>query len=375
MPSPRKGEPKSEFIPRCMGSAEARKTFPKSSQRAAFCYSQWRTKDNSVRVHGRGMRRLADALPCWHSNHHLHNNQRSLFRFDPTRTTMLRRQYETALVRRFREIQRLIREALIDDDVLGLTEDEPVASGFKLAAKARSPGKKAFKFARPEQKVSSFMDWLRQAESQEILEVQYGTPIRSAARRSWQNVYLQSAYQKGLSSAASSLKKQGVKVEDSFIQSAFLRPTHADRAGLIFTRAFTQLEGITDVMDQQLSQVLSQGIIEGVGARELAKRLTERVDKIGITRARRLARTETISAHAEASLNAYEEAEIEGVTVMAEFATAQDDKVCQQCQELEEKYNSDPISIDEAHGIIPVHPNCRCAWTPVVADPTGKVLR
>lgn len=42
MPHPTKGESQSEFVGRFMGSAEAKKSFPKQSQRAAVAYSMWR---------------------------------------------------------------------------------------------------------------------------------------------------------------------------------------------------------------------------------------------------------------------------------------------------------------------------------------------
>jgi hypothetical protein len=48
VPNPRKGESKEGFVSRCMGDAEARKTFPDQKQRAAFCYSQYARKGHSV---------------------------------------------------------------------------------------------------------------------------------------------------------------------------------------------------------------------------------------------------------------------------------------------------------------------------------------
>lgn len=48
MPKPRKGEKKQDFISRCMGDDESKKTFPNQKQRAAFCYSQWKRKKKSI---------------------------------------------------------------------------------------------------------------------------------------------------------------------------------------------------------------------------------------------------------------------------------------------------------------------------------------
>jgi len=44
MPNPQKGENLSSFVSRYMGSKEARKDFPKRSQRAAVAYSEFKQK-------------------------------------------------------------------------------------------------------------------------------------------------------------------------------------------------------------------------------------------------------------------------------------------------------------------------------------------
>jgi SPP1 gp7 family putative phage head morphogenesis protein len=154
------------------------------------------------------------------------------------------------------------------------------------------------------------------------------------------------------------------------VQGAFLRPVHADRAGLIYTRAYNELEGITAQMSAAISRTLAQGIIEGRSPREMAKKLAERID-ISAKRARVIARTEVIRAHADATLNSYAEAGLEGVTIESEFSSTDDNKRCPKCANLE----GSVYTIEDARGVIPVHPNCRCAWSPVVRDPSGVVLR
>jgi SPP1 gp7 family putative phage head morphogenesis protein len=273
-------------------------------------------------------------------------------RFDPTRTLTLRMKYERDMVRRFKLLKKDIAE-LMSEDGLGIQTNAP-----------------RFDFQRNPDKINSFMRWLRGRQDKHILETKRGVTIGTSAERAWQDVYITSAYQKGLADAASNLSGQGVSVNPDYITSAFFRPTHADRAGIIFTRAFTDLKGITEAMDAKISRVLSQGIIEGRGVRSIARDLADTVDSIGITRARVLARTEVINAHAEASLNTYREAGVQGVLVQAEFTTAQDDAVCEECEALA----GTRVPIDEASGIIPVHPNCRCAWLPVVDDPSGLGL-
>lgn len=292
-------------------------------------------------------------------------------RRDPTGTSGTRMKYEADMVRRFTVIKRLIREAVVSLDVLGLASPGGVSSSvFGRAFGMSSPGPeavvrdaapppgRAFQFVRNSEKVAGFMQWLRDAAREGILEIVEGTSMTAASNASWQNIYIDSAYQKGIRDAA----RQAGAPRNYDLRGAFNQPVHADRIGLIYTRAFEELRGVTDTMATQISRVLAQGLAEGRGPQAIARSMVDRVDRIGITRARVIARTETISAHSEAMLNTFEEMEVEGVSVLAEFATAGDDKVCPECEALEGR----EYTIQEARGLIPVHPNCRCTYIPVV---------
>lgn len=295
---------------------------------------------------------------------------------DPTGTTGIRRRFESEAARRFRVVKGLITRSLVESDALGIkketlgvTQVQAQEAIIKIRDEALPPG--AFAFERSQGKVAGFMSWLQQQQNEQVLGIISGTPMERAAETAWTRTYIESSYQKGIRDAGQKLRQAGADVAPSFVEQAFTRPIHADRVGLAYTRVFSELRGITEAMDQQISRILAQGLAEGQNPMVIARRINERVDKIGITRARVLARTETISAHAQATLNGFEEAGIQGVEVEAEFATAGDTRVCPQCEALEGKI----YPMDEARGIIPVHPNCRCAFLPVVQDGTGIELR
>ena len=86
--------------------------------------------------------------------------------------------------------------------------------------------------------------------------------------------------------------------------------------------------------------------------REAEKKLRYRVDMI--------ARTETAEAVSEGTLKGYQ---LAGVPT-TEFMAAAD--ACIICI----GYDGNTYTVAEAGGIIPVHPNCRCTWKPVVDIPT-----
>lgn len=280
-------------------------------------------------------------------------------RQDPTHTVTLRKRWEQEFGRRFRKLRGRIRKVIVDDDGFGLRTNQ-----------------RQFAFERSEDKVAAFLDWLRRAQREEVIGVSEGVPINRAGRQAWTHIYVEAAYRSGVQQSANTLKSAGASVSDRWVDAAFNRPIHADRLGLAYTRVFSELEGITDAMDRQISRVLAAGIGRGAAPGDIARAINDRVSKIGMARAKTLARTEVISAHAEASLNSYEEAGVEGVDVLAELATAGDGKVCEECEALERQVEADGgWPLDRARGVVPVHPNCRCAWIPRVVNGTGIELR
>lgn len=286
---------------------------------------------------------------------------------DPTRTKALRSRFEGEAGRRFRNVAGILREAILDLDVLGLRDSRvPTVNRDRPGI---PPG--AFSFDSNPRKVGAFMRWMSEMQRKQVLDVSDGVPVEQAGNQAWTSKYVQSAYQKGVSHAGQQMRKAGAKVDDQWIQAAFSRPVHADRLGTLYTRTYSDLKGITQAVDTQISRELAQGLAEGINPNDMARRLTDRVKKIGRTRARVLARTEVINAHAEASLNSYKEAQLDGVEVQAEFSTAGDSRVCDQCAPLEGK----AYTIEESRGKIPVHPNCRCTFIPAVGDLRGTELR
>lgn len=284
---------------------------------------------------------------------------------DPTRTVTIRRRMEGAIVKRFRLLRRAIIEAIIKDKAFGELNES-------LNINRVSRG--AFNFPRSDEKVNSFMRWLKTLErSGEINLVFPETLQPGAVNQAWLNTYIDSAYQQGIRRARQEMNKQGVlfeenAFEDSAVRASFNNPIHADRLGLIYTRVYSDLTGITEQMDRQISRVLAQGIADGRNPREIARLLVDRVDKIGITRARTLARTEVIRAHHSANIQEYRNAGIEEVRLVAEWVTAGDDRVCPLCEPL----NGKLFEINAIENLIPRHPNCRCVAVPVLREDKGN---
>lgn len=309
------------------------------------------------------------------------------FQFDPTRTLTLRNAFVRDMDRRFADLIKVIRQAIVDQDCFGLNVQTYAALTPPL------PGQ--FNFPRTAEKVDAFMLWLRGQVDKGLLETTQFQRIGSSVESAWTNMYVQDSYKRGIQRARAELRKAGYSVPPDAalgnvagtIVSPFNAPFHMDRVGLMYTRTFSKLQGITAAMDTQISEILAQGLIDGDGAALLARKLTATITgqgaaDLGITdslgrhiparrRAQTLARTEIVRAHHAANIQEYKNWGVEGVEVIAEFVTAGDDRVCDQCA----GYHGNRYTLSEAEYMIPVHPNCRCIVIPVdKRDVTGKII-
>jgi len=295
---------------------------------------------------------------------------------DPTRTLTLRKAFESALFVRFRWLKGLINTSIVTNDCFGLKIPNRGINPdyFSLVVNQVGPiDSERFAFERDPKKVTLFMDWLREQTELGILEIVVGTQIGQAVEKAWTNKYIQTAYQRGMIRGVTELNNKGYQVP-SFdkipggITAAFNRPFHLDKVGLVYTRTFEGLKGITDEMSKQISRTLAQGIADGKGPMELARQLNDRVDKIGITRSRILARTEIIRAHHVATIQMYDNWGAVGVKVMAEWITAEDGRVCPDCSSMARRdkgFGKGIYTLDQAMGLIPFHPQCRCVCIPL----------
>ncbi|KKL62939.1 hypothetical protein LCGC14_2180130 [marine sediment metagenome] len=317
-------------------------------------------------------------------------NELTLNQRDPSRTTSLRIAFIREVTRRFKDLTRVITKAIVEEDVFGMMNPTTVT----ILAGMITPGRRRFDFPRTSQKVSAFMDWLHRQVEAGILDIREFSQVGESVEAAWTNLYINDSYKRGVARARVQLREAGIDVatiEDSGGLVAILgTPFHVDRVGLLYTRAFGELRGITAVMEQHISRILAGGLAEGLGPQVLARMLNHSISGLGSTlglpisyinprtgklvnyfmpplrRAQILARTEIIRAHAEGQLQEFKNWGILGVSVKAEWVTAGDARVCADCAANE----GSVYTIEEAIGLIPLHPQCRCIWVPL--DITGR---
>lgn len=289
-------------------------------------------------------------------------------RSDPTRTKTLRKRYAQRLRGQLGKLNAAIRTSIVDQDIFGLKQN--------ATPKDPTPAD-VFQFTRDSTQADQFMDWLERQEKEGLLRI---------IERN-DNPFIRSSYERGLDHAERELRTAGMQTGDVPVQEIFNRPVHQDAVQLLYTRNLQELQGITEAMNQQITRELADGFQKGLNPRDVARNITDRVNKVGKHRATVMARTEIINAHSEATLNRYERMGVENVTVRAELSTAGDNRVCPICASLEGKtyslqearsssFDFDPSEVDmdttpSMSGSYrmrpPLHPQCRCALVPVVS--------
>lgn len=277
---------------------------------------------------------------------------------DPTRTLDLRRRFAAAVAARFEEIKQVILTTVVTNDALRL------GTGLRPILLQAQPARD-FQFTSDPQKIQAFMDWLQQAVDDGVLALRRDEAGNIVGKAEWMQQFLNEAYGKGLTNADAAMRAMGIDVPsepNAAGRAIHAVPAHIQKLEVIYIRSFNELKGVTDAMDQKISRTLADGLAKGYNPKRMGRALARDVENIGVARGRLIARTEVIRAHAEASLNRYAQFGLHMVQGKVEFATAADDRVCPICDDLD----GETFTIDEARGVIPVHPSCRCSWVPAV---------
>lgn len=307
--------------------------------------------------------------------------------YDPTHTTSLRQAFVAEMNRRFKHVAKLVTKAVVENDVFGLTQDE-------LQIFQNAPGRRAFAFMSKSEKIKAFLEWLRKIEDAVILETRTSSRYGTLSNDPWFGAYLAKAYEQGSARAIQELKRAGLTItlSDPITGQVYINPVSVQKLMDLYTRAFTDLQGITAAMDAQISRILVEGLIDGRGPIELARMINSAILESGETlgmdisyinkfgnqvtyfmsgrrRAEILARTEIIRSHHKATIDEYRTWEVEGVYVLAEWVTAGDGRVCVECAALQNTI----WTLDEIEGMIPLHPQCRCVSIPYVDLTRTKV--
>lgn len=246
---------------------------------------------------------------------------------DPTGTRKIRAAYDAALNARLRRVKAYINKTLIKDGLMNRPE---------------------FRDATPFQR-------------QQMLSSFIGRQINRSFKGFDPNPFVSKTYKKAVRDLA---KENGIKAPATLLKNeSQLSKYSLGRRNQFNRELIAKLtRDLQNDIDEHLAKTVTEQNLRG---RAVANVLTGRIDTLGRNRAKVIANTEVIATYADASLDFAENEGIENVEAEVEekmeFTTAGDGKVCPLCVPLEGQI----YTIEEARGVIPVHPNCRCRWKPV----------
>lgn len=299
-------------------------------------------------------------------------------RIDPTRTKTLRNKFERAMLRRFKLFAESLQELVVDLDVFGLGREEKtihelffnVAAGSTQLGLYLPPGdlvtnvtEGEWAFLSDDRKLEEFERWVQ--EETDLV-------ITSEGDRFWED-FVEQGYERGVNRAftdttkgvraAATLSGEGTAAQviegtrAGFTASTLGAPETAEKVRLLASRVLTDLKNVNTAMATQMGRVLVDGLVRRDNPNRVA---SEMATSLGIARnrARTIARTELIRAHAEGQLDALERLGVTEIGVMVEWSIAA--TACPLCVEMDGVV----LKVSEAHGLIPRHPNCRCAFIP-----------
>lgn len=170
-------------------------------------------------------------------------------------------------------------------------------------------------------------------------------------------IAVETAYRAGLDQAlaAGGLTEQ---------QRQILRrtPNHITAARALARMQPAALAGLARNIAEEIQTIIRRGIEDRLTERSIAQRIANRFD-IKMSRALTIARTETVKAHAEGSLNGFQIMRVASVRIKVEWTLNMhgDAEPCPRCV----ANAGEVYTIEEARGVIPLHPNCQCGWLPV----------
>lgn len=262
-------------------------------------------------------------------------------RLDPSRTGRLRERYGSEYARRVQLLIDDIVDLIRDQDAFGL--DDPADPAFNTK----------WRFSTNAQKIAAFRNWLKERVEKDILS-------RDQSETLWTERYIRAAYEQGRVRGNTQAARARRKMYEQFL-TRYTKDQQRKIEQLV-QESLDTAEGLTKRVQVKASRIISDGLTKGQSKNKIAKRLA---DELGIEkkRAKLIAHTETVRAQAEGQLDSFDEGGITHVGAMVEWRTSGRPNVCPYCKANEGKV----LTINDARGLIPLHPGCNCAWQPVEA--------
>ncbi len=262
-------------------------------------------------------------------------------RSDPSKTALIRRKFVMEVNSRYRSVASNLRIAAANIPLLGETNNFTV--------------------------IQERLDWV-----QTFLDQQFKVALLAG---DWYQKYIEDAYIKGVRRGIRYTKGKELFWLDSSsaqgLEIAFIRQvSNMYTLDTLRQKTLSDLTTIVQAVRGRILSDLSILLVRGATEKDIYKSLQQTMHNIGVLRSRTVARSEVVRAQSYGLLDAFQGFGITEVKVAAEttksftsnenveYISSSDTKVCPLCKPFDGKV----MSIQEAYGLIPIHPNCRCSF-------------
>lgn len=268
----------------------------------------------------------------------LQNKINKAYKIDPTRTKTLRSRFTSKMMGKFDLLAMEIKRTIIDNDYFVLS---PLQNNALPQSSASTSNDK---------KLEAFLAWL-------ILRID--KIIFGGDGGKWMELYGRAAYESGLKAGYIELKKEKyiepTEPEPEISKKNKRSKKYLAALLLLLLRTNEEIKGATGTMVQRITRVIIDDISAGKPASVVSKDVINQLNKAK-TQAKATTQTEIVRDHDFAKLDIWVEYDVKFVGILAEWITAQDDKVCPICASNE--FSVWPIN--ELYFMLPAHPYCRC---------------
>lgn len=258
---------------------------------------------------------------------------------NPTKTSGIVKRFSGQVGRRHNQEMRWVRETVARDDAFNLRGMGGAFAGLTAA-----------------QQLDAFMRELSRVQGQTVMEMPNGSP--------WSDPFVREAFVKGmlrgnkdLRALARGQRRERAKeirktagnarnasatvyrfnqeglfeaptLDPDNIQDAIQAGERARLFELEAARTWQGLSGVTAQVNTQVAAVIANGLETRATPLQLAKDINDRIEKVGKTRSKMIARTETVAANNRGAVAEFAEAErLTGFDVLVQWETALDSRV------------------------------------------------
>lgn len=139
------------------------------------------------------------------------------------------------------------------------------------------------------------------------------------------------------------------------------------RIGPLSTDLYDKMDDVTKKETTEIARIIKDGVESGAGWQKISREIAKRTE-FDESRSDVTARTELSRAEAELLLNDIEDREGFDPDRPAIVFVRGEEGPCIECEML----NGDEFTVEDARGVIPVHPNCMCHWEEIEYNASGE---